>query len=393
MRPSRDTAARTLAVCLVLLGAVESRPVWAQDVEPQATDARRLADESIPTQARFFKAFGEGAPARWVAEHNAELAAGAAAVAVPTGGSDLPPGVTPIAFQSFQHGFMLWRKDNDQITVGYADILTKTGSACQETYRDTYRGQTYTEPVSNTGATVRLGFGWLLTNDTQMAQRLGPATSDEVSRVADIHARASAPVLELQLDTAIAGEPNPLVIGVSDEPGLTYCFARGNEDRAALNTWVALQRFQHGVMKWRQDRPERIEVVHFDTELAPELACVDILRDTWSPGENLDFGDLATPGRRLPERGFGKIWLTVDYIRNSLGDPVEMETGGFARITFEKYAHPKRGPILVRRTTVTLPDGRPVSDRTFFPGGGDPQREDRLSQGCERILIPHTTPG
>lgn len=387
MRAHRRRGLVGAAALLLLLSPVASVPAAAQDVYPRANDARRLADESVATQARFFITFGEQAPARWVAEHNAELAANPATS--PIAAPDVGSGATPIAFQAFEHGFMLWRKDNDQITVGYADILTKTKSRCQETYRDTYRTQPYTAPVTPAGISVNLGFGWLLTNDSQLAQRLGAPTSEEVSRVTEIHARPGEPILELRLDQPIPDQPNPLVLALGDEPGLTYCFPRGNENRSVLNTWVALQRFEHGQMRWRQDRPERIEVVHFDTDLAPEVACVDILRDTWAPGEALAFGDLALSGRQLPERGFGKIWLTIDYVRESLGDPVDVETGGFAEITFERFKHPRRGPILVRRTQVKLPSGRTVTDRTFFPGGGDPQREDRLTQGCQKILIPH----
>jgi hypothetical protein len=64
------------------------------------------------------------------------------ALTAPTGGTaraqeTTSPGVKAIAFQPFQHGYMLWREDADKITVVYTDIATKTGAPCQEVYRDT----------------------------------------------------------------------------------------------------------------------------------------------------------------------------------------------------------------------------------------------------------------
>ena len=304
------------------------------------------------------------------------------------------PIVTPIAYQQFEHGFMLWRQDTGQITVAFADIATKSGAPCQEVYRDTYQGQSYDIPPAPSGLAVpTLGFGWLYANDQQLARRLGYASGDEVSRVAEIRADTAATGeqrLSLRLSDPISSAPNPLVVAQTDEPGLTYCFARRGENRAALNTWVALQRFQYGFMQWRQDRPDRVEVIHYDTEMAPELSCVDVFRDSWVPGETLSYGALAVPGQRLPERGFGKIWLENSYVRESLGNPIEPETGGFAEITFAPFQHPRRGELLVRRSVVQLPNGETFTRRTTFGGSGDPERENRLSQGCQRILIPHT---
>lgn len=304
------------------------------------------------------------------------------------------PIVTPIAYQAFQHGFMLWRGDNGQMTVAYSDIPTKTGAPCQEVYRDTYQGQAYEIPPAPPGLGVpTMGFGYLYSRDNQLAQRLGYATADEQSRVAEIRgltAPGGERLLELRLSDPITGAPNPLRLALTDEPGLTYCFARRSENRAALNTWVALQRFQYGYMQWRQDRPDRIEVIHQDTEYAPELNCVDVFLDAWKPGEALSYGDTAVPGRRLPERGFGRIWLDNAYVRDSLGYPIEAETGGFAELTYEPFQHPRRGEILVRRGAVYLPGGEEVRRRTFFPGGADADRESRVGQGCQRILIPHT---
>jgi hypothetical protein len=289
---------------------------------------------------------------------------------------------------------MLWRQDTGQITVAFSDVLTKAGAPCQEVYRDTYQNQSYEIPPGPPGLLVpTLGFGWLYANDGAMARRLGYATGDEVSRVAEVREQLTPTgerLLELRLSDPIAGAPNPLSIAQTDEPGLTYCFARGSENRSALNTWVALQRFQYGYMQWRQDRPDRVEVIHFDTELAPELNCVDVFQDVWRPGDALSYGELAVPGRRLPERGFGRIWLDNAYVRESLGYPVEAETGGFVEIVFERFQHPRRGNILVRRTSLTLPTGEELRRRSTFTGSGDPQRENVLGQACQRILIPHT---
>src|SRR5262249_24068914 len=185
------------------------------------------------------------------------------------------PTVTSIAFQPFQHGFMLWRQDTGQITGAYADILTKTGAACKELYRYTYPDQAYEIPPAPAGLGVpTMGFGWLYASDSQLARRLGYATGDEVSRVAEIRTSTAADGavgLRSRRSDPVTGQPNPLTIGQSDGPGPTYCFPRAGENRSALNTWVAMQRFQHGYMQWRQDRPDRIDVIHFDTDYAPEL--------------------------------------------------------------------------------------------------------------------------
>src|SRR5436190_584483 len=78
--------------------------------------------------------------------------------------------VTPIAFQSFEHGAMLWRKDTGQISVVYTTLRTKTGAPCQELYRDTYSGQPYTLPAAPNGRFSPVqGFGWLYAQDPQLA--------------------------------------------------------------------------------------------------------------------------------------------------------------------------------------------------------------------------------
>ena len=98
-------------------------------------------------------------------------------------------------------------------------------------------------------------------------------------------------VTEIEPTEALPGQPLRLRLSGSDDPGLTYCFARGRENREVLNTWVAVQRFEHGVMTWRQDRPGRIEVGHDDTSFAPELQCLDVFADTWKPGMELSYGE------------------------------------------------------------------------------------------------------
>lgn len=299
---------------------------------------------------------------------------------------------TAIAFQPFQHGFMLWREDTGRITVAYTEIKTKTGAACQEVYRDTFQDQAYEIPPAPPGLMVpELGFGWLYAGDQQLARRLGYATVAEVSRVADVRTASvqGGQVLQLTLSEPIEGAPNPLLLAATDEPGLTYCFPRGSEDRAVLNTWVAIQEFEYGLMLWRQDLPDRVEVGHLDTELAPEVGCLDRFRDDWRPGQQLAYGDLAIPGKRLPERGFGKIWLETGYVRESLGYPTAPETGGFAEITYEPFQHPKRGDILVRTTRIRFGDGTERRLRMSLVGAQSTEEEARLNQSCSDILIPH----
>jgi hypothetical protein len=306
------------------------------------------------------------------------------------------PITTTIAFQPFQHGYMLWREDVDKITVVYGDILTKTGAPCQEVYRDTWEEQSYTIPDAPPGLTVPArGFGWLYKADAQLAQRLGYATTDEMSRLADVRTTNDDGtfVTEIAPSESLPGQPATLRLAGSDEPGLTYCFPRGREDRAVLNTWVSIQRFEHGVMTWRQDRPDRIEIGHDDTQFAPELQCLDVFADTWKPGMYLSYGDLAVPGKRLPVRGFGQVWLSTTYVRDSLGYPVTGEIGAFATITYESFKHPTRGIIQVRTMKLKTEGGTPITIRDTYPERLSAEREPLESQGCSKILIPHQARG
>jgi hypothetical protein len=306
-------------------------------------------------------------------------------------GQQGPDGIeTAIAIQPFQHGFMLWRQDNGQITVGFADIPAKSGAACQEVYRDTWQDQPYEIPAAPPGLTTPIrGFGWLYANDLELARRLGYATADETGQIAPIRTMAGAdgPTIEVQLSEPIAGFHDRLTLASTDTPGLTYCFARrADTGGAELRTWIALQRFEYGFMVWRQDRPDRIEVLHSDTELAPELTCADVFVDSWRPGEELSYGDLAIPGRRLPVRGFGKVWLEHPYVRESLGYPITSEIGAFAEITYEPFRHPHRGELLVRKLVADVPGGQFVLHEAI---AGGLEAEYRPNQECRRVLIPH----
>src|SRR5207302_3435279 len=118
--------------------------------------------------------------------------------------------------------------------------------------------------------------------------------------------------------------------------------------------------FEHGFMAWRQDLPNRVEVAHDDTELAPEIGCLDRFVDTWRPGQELAYGSLALPDQFLPERGFGKVWLENPYVQQSLGYPVELETGGFAELSYKTFHHPRRGDLLVRTSVIHLASGKDV---------------------------------
>jgi hypothetical protein len=261
-------------------------------------------------------------------------------------------------------------------------------------YRDTYQGQPYEIPPAPAGLTVPgLGFGWLYHSDQELARRLGYGISDEMTLVAQIRPlmTADGPTLQLQLSQELPGFPNPLVLAYTDEPGLTYCFPRMTTSgrRAELNTWVAVQRFEHGFMLWRQDQPNRVEVAHEDTDLAPEIGCLDRFADSWRPGEELDYGPLAIPGRYLPERGFGKIWLQHSYVRESLGYPIALETGGFAELSFRTFQHPRRGELAIRDMVVHLPTGEDLDIRLTTEGGTGPLRETFLTQWCSSMLIPH----
>jgi hypothetical protein len=235
------------------------------------------------------------------------------------------------------------------------------------------------------------GFGWLYRADLQLARRLGYATAEEVGRTAEVRTfdADGTVVTEVTPWEPLPGEPATLRLAGSDEPGLTYCFARGREDRAVLNTWVSVQKFEHGIMMWRQDRPDRIEVGHEDTQLAPEIGCLDVFPDTWRPGVELAYGDLAVPGRRLPVRGFRQVWLATPYVRDSLGYPLSDEIGAFATITYETFPHPTRGTLMVRTMKLRTDTGAELRVRDTYPDARSADREPRESQGCAKILIPH----
>lgn len=302
------------------------------------------------------------------------------------------PIVTTIAFQPFQHGYMLWREDEDKITVVYADIATKTGAPCQEVYRDTWDDREYTIPAPPPGLLVPVrGFGWLYKADLQLARRLGYATAEETGRTAEVRTSSADGTLVTEVTPwePLPGQPASLRLAGSDEPGLTYCFPRRSENRDAINTWVARQLFEHGAMVWRQDMPDRVEIWHYDTQLAPEISCGDTLADTWKPGMYLTYGELAVPGKRLPSRGFGNAWLEHEYIRRSLGYPVSDEQGGFAELTYEPFQHPTRGHLLIRNMTAHLADGQAWTSRVTIPNAATPASDRILSTACERILIPH----
>jgi len=300
--------------------------------------------------------------------------------------------VTAVAFQQFEHGLMLWREDLDKITVVYSEVRTKTDKPCVEVYRDTYSGQPYELPAPPPGLTVpTLGFGWLYKNDPELAKKLGYAKSEEVSRTAEITTttgETGTRDIEVKYTESI-GTLAGVVASEPQEPGLTYCFPRRNENRDVLNTWTSRQLFEHGAMVWRQDMPDRVEVWHYDTQLAPELGCADTLADTWRPGTDQIYGDLAVPDKQLPVRGFGQVWLEREYIRNSLGYPIGDEQGGFAEISYEPFKHPTRGDLLVRRMTVHLTELPDWSSRVTIPNATSPASDRLLSTGCASIIIPH----
>ena len=66
------------AVSACLLFGMWSVPVAAQEAlpPPLAQDARSLSDESASTQALFTAVCGDQAPARWIEEHDLDLAGG-----------------------------------------------------------------------------------------------------------------------------------------------------------------------------------------------------------------------------------------------------------------------------------------------------------------------------
>ncbi len=63
-----------VAVAIVLMPTLASTALMQGEPAPRASDGHSLSDQSAETQASFIAVWGDQAGARWVAEHNAELA-------------------------------------------------------------------------------------------------------------------------------------------------------------------------------------------------------------------------------------------------------------------------------------------------------------------------------
>jgi len=78
------------------------------------------------------------------------------------------------AWQPFQHGYMLWRSDTSAITVFFTDQNT------QLTLPDEWAGEEFDTAKPPEGMLApKRGFGWIWTQNQEIADRLGWATQQE----------------------------------------------------------------------------------------------------------------------------------------------------------------------------------------------------------------------
>lgn len=110
---------------------------------------------------------------------------------------------------------------------------------------------------------------------------------------------------------------------------------------------AAFQPFENGYMVWRSDT-RTIYVLHKDGRF-------EEYPDTWVEGRSNPVTDTPPAGYVKPERGFGEVWGSRPYIRESLGWGLATEVA--YTMTLEVQPGVWNRPD---RLTFTLPDGRLV---------------------------------
>ncbi len=95
-----------------------------------------------------------------------------------------------------------------------------------------------------------------------------------------------------------------------------------------LNTWAALQRFEHGLMVWFQEGGLTYVLVDDGSLFRPFDLAIDP-GESYLPG--LDPNLTAPDGRAVPEGGFEKFWRGrvpgYEWVQPQLGWALEAETG------------------------------------------------------------------
>ncbi len=115
---------------------------------------------------------------------------------------------------------------------------------------------------------------------------------------------------------------------------------------------AAYQPFENGFMLW-----QNATVWAFYTGSSQGW----FANDTWA-GEEITFGQTPPEGRTQPVRGFGKLWVTSEAIRQSLGWATAPEQAYTMQL--QSATMPGGGIAYA----VTLPDGRRMALRVIIPG-------------------------
>jgi hypothetical protein len=100
----------------------------------------------------------------------------------------------------------------------------------------------------------------------------------------------------------------------------------GRPEKPLACPWAAWQRFETGVLLWRQD----LALIYV---LKPDATWFTA-DDTWHEGDDIDQDPSINPPEGLykPVRGFGKVWHEQQRVRDSLGWGTGAESGFVAGI-------------------------------------------------------------
>jgi hypothetical protein len=113
----------------------------------------------------------------------------------------------------------------------------------------------------------------------------------------------------------------------------------------ATTVQAAFQAFEGGVMIWRADTSEILVLYN--------SGVVSRFRDTWQEGETVAINETPPAGLYAPMRGFGKVWVSDQGVRNGLGWATTLEQG-------YTMQYQTSGDYKYARLYLTWPDGRVI---------------------------------
>ncbi|NDJ75447.1 MAG: hypothetical protein GYB65_04235 [Chloroflexi bacterium] len=211
------------------------------------------------------------------------------------------------------------------------------------------RGSSVTINWQVTGAST-LGV-WLLSPDGRLSQSAPNAamTGSWTLTLPDVYGDTAIFMLFAQ---DYAGTEIQTSLMVDIECDYAYFFEIAEElscpEADAQTVQAAFQDFERGYMVWRADTGEIFVLYDYGDE---GFGQVNYFRDTWA-GEELPPVD-ETPPEYLdqPVRGFGKVWLENEYVREGLGWAVGAEMP--YTMTYQASSD-----LTYRRWYMTFPSGR-----------------------------------